>query len=429
MHNFTPSSVFDRLYKDIITRCECALNSYGVVELVKHRFVAIATYNFEHGLDIAQLHQERVQACRPDPGYCNFCIVQPPANALECQHRLCDSCIVALGMEISHWHYWLGKCPLCQMVHEAVFAIKPSTAGNRVLVLGGEDTERTWQFLKNLERTVGLKMVDIRGLFDEVRACGTGIFFALAIFLEGWDLYDCKHHVTRIRSKKFRRGTVMFGSKLKWNLDEIQRCNDSTIVIDTGKSAWSNRRTSDIHKTDLLVQYEGGTFDNSFLETISSQILSSLFYIELDTMPDALLSSQYCAVMLHCRIPPGQPLVDLLYRLRRAKTSCYYQYFGVNEIREDLCSDAIVWDCERGRPFMRTLIFHISSIEDDIRIAIDGLDGRKHWISHCPYKIKHIIRDQEIDNVFGKRDKKHVNGNWKEAAHAEKELRETLNNV
>jgi hypothetical protein len=47
-----------------------------------------------------------------------------------------------------------------------------------------------------------------------------------------------------MRPKKFRRGTAIFGDKLAWNFEEIQRSNDITIVIDTGKGAWSNRQTN-----------------------------------------------------------------------------------------------------------------------------------------------------------------------------------------
>ncbi|GKU05313.1 unnamed protein product [Fusarium langsethiae] len=432
MHNFLPGSVFDRLYKEVIMKCESALNLHGLVESVKYRFVAVATHNQRHGLDSAQVHEERIREYRPGgPGYCNFCIVQPPTHTLGCRHRLCGSCIVSRGLEVSRWHFRLETCPLCQELHQTVFAIKPPTAGDRVLVLGGGDAEGTWQFLKNLERTVGLKLVDLRGLFDEVRACGIGIFFAFAIFLEGWSLYDCKYHLARMRPKKFRRGTAIFGDKLAWNFEEIQRSNDITIVIDTGKGAWSNRQTNvaEARSPDVLVQYHGDIFSNSLFQTISSRLLASLFYIELDTMPDASRSSQYCAVMLQCRIPPGQPLIDFLCRLRREKTSFYYQGFGTNEMSEELCTESVLWECERHQPFLRTVILRILSVESEVHIAIDGLDGRKHWVSNCPYKIERLIRDQEMDCVFGRRDRKYMTETWMEAAQAEQDLIEALNNV
>lgn len=157
-------------------KCESALNLYGLVESVKYHFVTTATHSLRNRLDSARIHEERIRAYRPGgSGYCNFCIVQSPTHTLGCQHRLCGSCIVALGNEVSRWHFRLGKCPICQELQEIVLAIQPSTAGDRVLVLGGDDAGSTWQFLKDLERIVGLKFVDLRGLFDEVRACGIGM--------------------------------------------------------------------------------------------------------------------------------------------------------------------------------------------------------------------------------------------------------------
>lgn len=162
---------------------------------------------------------------------------------------------------------------------------------------------------------------------------------------------------------------------------------------------------------------------------MSGRLLASLFYIELETMPDASWPSQYCTVILQCRIPPGQPLVDLLYQLRRANSSYYYQGSGVNEIREELCTDADIWECEKGRPFTRRIIQWITSIEAEVHIAIDGLDGRKNWVSNCPYKIKQLIQDQQLDHVFGRRDRKCMNELWMKATEAEKDLMEALNNL
>lgn len=176
---FIPASVFDRLYKEVITKCESTLNMYGVVELVKCHFVAVATYNLKHALDSAQVHRERIRRhFLGGHGYCNFCIVQPPTHTLSCRHRVCGSCIMALGTEVSQWHYRVDMCPLCRIVDDTVFAIKPLTAGDRVLILGGEDAESTWRFLKDLERTAGFKSVDLRGLFDEVRAYGIGMLWS-----------------------------------------------------------------------------------------------------------------------------------------------------------------------------------------------------------------------------------------------------------
>ncbi|KAF4957156.1 hypothetical protein FSARC_11365 [Fusarium sarcochroum] len=422
MHTFSPDAVFDRLYKGVVVQCESALGLYGLVESIKYRFVAIATHNLRLDLDAAQAHREVVRKCRFDgraKGSCNFCIVQPPTHTLGCQHRLCSSCIVALGSETSRWYYQLESCPLCEEQQQPVFPIKPPTAADRVLVLGGEDAEGTWQFLKDLERTVGLRLIDLR------------IFFAFAIFLEGWSLYDCKYHLARMRPRKIRRGTAIFGDKLAWKFQEIQRSNDTTIVIDTGKDAMSNRHASVVgaRSTDIFVQHYGGTYNSSLLATISSQLLANLFYIELGTMPDASRSFQYCPVMLRCRIPPGQSLVDLLNRLHRENTLLYYQGFGVSETREELCTEAVLWEGDRHRPFLRTIMLPILSVETEARIQIDGLDGQKHCISNCPYKLEQLIQDQEMDHVFGRRDRKCATEAWVTAAQAEQELKETLNNI
>jgi hypothetical protein len=96
---------------------------------------------------------------------------------------------------------------------------------------------------------------------------------------------------------------------------------------------------------------------------------------------------------------------------------------------EELCTESVLWECERHQPFLRTVILRILSVESEVHIAIDGLDGRKHWVSNCPYKIERLIRDQEMDCVFGRRDRKYMTETWMEAAQAEQDLIEALNNV
>lgn len=108
--------------------------------------------------------------------YCAFCIVQPPSHTLDCRHRLCSSCIMALGSSpVGTWHYELRSCPVCRTRNISTLPLQPLTAGERVLVLGGDDAEKIWQFLKDLERGIGLKQVNISEFFDEIRAYGVSM--------------------------------------------------------------------------------------------------------------------------------------------------------------------------------------------------------------------------------------------------------------
>lgn len=35
--------------------------------------------------------------------------------------------------------------------------------------------------------------------------------------------------------------------------------------------------------------------------------------------------------------------------------------------------------------------------------GIDGTDGKRYYLSNCPYRISRLIRDQEIESPFGSR--------------------------
>lgn len=178
---FPPEVVFDHLYRDVILQCGRKLKFYGLVEVIKRNFLSIAVKNEQLRQDSALSHEARIQEHRAmakvqGAEHCAFCIVQPPSHTLDCRHRLCSSCILARGLSlVGTWHYELKSCPLCRAQNLTTLPIQPLTAGDRVLVLGGDNAENIWQFLKDLERCIGLKLVNISELFDEIRAYGVGM--------------------------------------------------------------------------------------------------------------------------------------------------------------------------------------------------------------------------------------------------------------
>lgn len=75
----------------------------------------------------------------------------------------------------------------------------------------------------------------------------------LAIFLEGWSVADCKHHLPKLRNirltrhasiRKYRRilqyDTIHFGKGLAWNLEDIELHNSAKLTLGGSRKATIN---------------------------------------------------------------------------------------------------------------------------------------------------------------------------------------------
>ena len=132
---------------------------------------------------------------------------------------------------------------------------------------------------------------------------------------------------------------------------------------------------------------------------------AGLFYIELTSLPSFYSSPEICSVQVHCRIPPGHALLDLLFKLRREKRYFYYRGSELEETKGELCTEDVLSRCQSYGPFIREIRVEALSTDTKINIDMDGDDGR-YSISKCPYRISDLIRDQGLDDVFGRRGQK-----------------------
>ncbi|KAH8787540.1 acyl transferase/acyl hydrolase/lysophospholipase, partial [Hyaloscypha sp. PMI_1271] len=142
---------------------------------------------------------------------------------------------------------------------------------------------------------------------------------------------------------------------------------------------------------------------NDHVQKCADNILASLFYLELDTLPTFHRSSFVCRGRICCRITPRhKALQALARRLIDTKASFYLNSNQHIPGIDDESYNAI----EGGAAYCRNVTFNVISLDDLIDIKIDGISKRARSISNCPYKVQTLIRDQGLDCVFGHRKNK-----------------------
>lgn len=145
---------------------------------VRHEFVEKVLLGLSSGVSSARAHLETLGATRSSwesiisSSTCYFCLSRAPSHTLDCRHRICSCCVTICGESVGDWRYQIPHCPFCHHQNESIFWLRPPTAGTRVLHLGGSDPDKTFQFLSDLQREVGLASMPLREHFDIVVANG-----------------------------------------------------------------------------------------------------------------------------------------------------------------------------------------------------------------------------------------------------------------
>jgi hypothetical protein len=169
------------------------------------------------------------------PNSCLTCLLSMPSNSLTCGHRLCDTCT----LHYLH-HDSLHKCPVCAHTNIASLHPKPTTAGSRILVLGGKISEgrQVASLLKNLRsRLCG----PLEFYFDLVVCSGVGIYFAVMMLCNRASIEDCMYHLDSMGKLKVDKTGFSFGSRLKFCFSELQR-SQVKIVLSLKKRAVASYR-------------------------------------------------------------------------------------------------------------------------------------------------------------------------------------------
>lgn len=133
---------------------------------------------------------------------------------------------------------------------------------------------------------------------------------------------------------------------------------------------------------------------------VASELLASLFYIELASVPTFYSPVDTCIINIRCRIAPGQGLRELVYKLHRENIRLFYRGQKLRFSEVFLCPKEVLQAIERGGPFYRQVTIEASP-ETTIQAKIDGMDGEKHNISGCPYNVDDLICNQGLDCHFG----------------------------
>ncbi len=175
---FRPKRTFKWFYQAALSRLEERLAVAQLADQVRVRFVEMATQRRAGSSTQAHLRflarQVSWAQCHTDET-CLVCVMQRPSATLTCKHRLCLPCATVCSGSRSV-PCAVTLCPLCQMPNDQSIEVPPPTAGSRVLALGGGTDKLTViQFLKDLERQIGMKNYPLVKHFDAIVGSGIGM--------------------------------------------------------------------------------------------------------------------------------------------------------------------------------------------------------------------------------------------------------------
>ncbi|KAJ4248079.1 hypothetical protein NW762_012849 [Fusarium torreyae] len=241
------------------------------------------------------------------------------------------------------------------------------------------------------------------------------LFFAQTAFLEDWALTDCQYHVKNLCDPKIidkKQFLVSFGKKLTWKMAKMIGMNGLFVVFvfDSHRTSHTIESYAEVRgylrrqHSDIAVRYMGAHHDSPSLKFVASRMLASLFYIELDFAPHFYTSPERVRARLLCRLPPSAALTSIMRDLYLRGAQVIFRGTELVPHVESLVTQSSLARCHWGRPFVKHLDMEVWSLDSELHVAIDdGLIGEQS-ISHCPYALRELIRDQGLDCVFGRSD-------------------------
>lgn len=129
---------------------------------------------------------------------------------------------------------------------------------------------------------------------------------------------------------------------------------------------------------------------------MANKILCSLFYIELESAPLFYSSIERCTVKLHCRLPPGDELQELLHFFWRNKTRMIYKGSETEYSTLMLCTENNLKANRENAYFSREFSVEVRSWETKIMVELCDFNGYGCSVSHCPYRLRDLVRDQGL---------------------------------
>lgn len=348
------------------------------------RVSAIQQWDSIQGQHLASNHAVR--------SLCLSCLASRPHWSMSCGHRICDTCVYRRDS---------NRCPLCGLKNDAEIRAKPPTAGIRVLALHGTvaDAPSIADLLRKLRSELHSPLHEN---FDLVAASGVGIFFVLMIFCKRAPIEECIYHLPNIEYVKKTRRSLKFGPRLKFRQEEYQSPFARVIMLSSPENcpralahdSWPGC------KIDVLLEYSGGTFEQTQITAAAEKLIAALFYIEPGHVSQ---STGGMSVAVKCRLPVGPELANLVMRLRlhKAKIKCGGMHEQMRQI--DLCP-SVVWERIRsGQTFEKVLHFRVPSDSTDIACNIvfrrQSTSVVHRRLSNCPVKLSEMVSVRSTGHV------------------------------
>jgi len=141
---------------------------------------------------------------------CLSCLFQRSERCFSCGHTLCEKCIQALGKQSDEpYKYIFKECPLCGLPCNLNFALKPPTAGVRVLSIDGGGIRgvipiQTLSDLQSCMEDMILFCCPIQVNFDYAIGTSSGGLVVCGMFLKGWTPADSLKKFVALAKVSFR---------------------------------------------------------------------------------------------------------------------------------------------------------------------------------------------------------------------------------
>lgn len=187
------------------------------------------------------------------------------------------------------------------------------------------------------------------------------------------------------------------------------------------------------NRRDVTVRQLGGAYSIRDIQPAVNQLTASLFYIELASYPLFYSAPLMVRVRLRCRLSSGPPLMSLLRGLHEKQSKVFYRGDDTKLKGDALVSSVTLSNCRRGTSFSKILEMKVNSLSTKLDVRIETKRSCQENISNCPYELRKIIKDQNWDCAFGRKDHSMREFEWGDAMEAVvgdiSELQATLDGI
>ena len=133
--------------------------------------------------------------------------------------------------------------------------------------------------------------------------------------------------------------------------------------------------------------------EKSLLNSVIDSMISSMFYFELDVLPNLGHDGFACNGYIYCRLDlPSEGLRQLYIRLDETESLFLIQG---NPVR---CSQGIPPGMP---PFKKRITFKVHSRDELIAFSVKGITSTLKLLSGFPTSLGKLIEDQRLDSPFG----------------------------